>query len=623
MKCFAGEWRRDGSPVDASSIRAMLVEVPWYGGDGEGCWCSSSIGLGALQNHDTPESRFESAITSYHDGQYLLAGNFRIDNRDELIAKLDIIESSGRPITDADLILAAYGEWGSDCPSRLIGDFAFALWDGAIKQLLLVRDHIGIAPLYYYRTPWGLIFASDLRALAAHPEGPKELNPSAIIHHLRDVSYDLPETTYLKGVRKLKPAHMLRPGHEYYKEVKYWFPEKIKPIVYADHTSYAAELKQLFSQAVACRLRSLHPIGAHLSGGLDSTAIAFEAQRQLAEQGAALAGAYNWFPDWRAERTLGIPEYQPALLAEKLLGVSVEGVDLTPQILLREIQRDIRLEGYCGMWYESLVREKAKAKGIKTLLSGWGGDDVVSSGLRGYSGELFWQGRWVTLTRILLRRTIWKPRDSKANAGFTFKNLKELYKLLKIFVVEPSLPKPLYQMLRIRNNKNINYKIQALSFLGELPELPPLPDRQQCIGKQAAMVQEVYWGLLQARIENWAAQGAMDGIQYLYPLLDKRLIEFSLAVPARLYIDEQGEGRNLFKTAVKHVIPSQLVALNAKHEPHRVAIFLDLYKRLLQQYAPDGTTIPDTLHECILLARWLFVISPMQQNTSNKSHLNS
>ena len=599
MSAFFGEFRFGGERVEVTCLQAMAVAIPWYGRDGRDLHCDAGLGLGVLQVHTTPESRHEPPILIDATGQRWLGGNVRIDNREELIARLSLTQSSNHPITDAEILFAACTAWGTEAPGHLHGDFAFAWWNSASRELLLVRDQIGIAPLYYYPTSWGLIFASDLRALAAHPEGPRALNPVAILHHLRDAQYCLPDTTYLDGVRKLRPGHLLVATPAGYREIGYWSPADAPKVRLAHKEDYAQRLRELFTKAVACRLRTLDPVGTHLSGGLDSTAIALEAQRQLRERGEDLAGAYTWLPELEPGEDPDAPEYAATRRAEAALGLRAESVDLTPEALRRELERDIAVEGFADLWYESLVRDKARARRIRTLLSGWGGDEIVSSGANGYAAELFWQGHWLSLARFIGSRLA-----MQVDASIPVSNQpvwRRTLGFLTRHVLLPSLPNTLFRSLPgcvMRPMRGYDPKAAEAVALGD--RQPQLPDWQKKPGKRAEMERALMAGHLQARIETWASQGAQDGIRYVYPLLDRRLVEFCLGAPGSLFAQPE-QTRGLFREAMRGLLPEDIRQASVKIESARVKRLFETVRRSLT--LPGAISAPAALDlECCLAA---------------------
>ncbi|KAA6187411.1 hypothetical protein F2Q65_02495 [Thiohalocapsa marina] len=600
MSGFFGEFRHDGASIDREALVAMAQAVPWYGIDGEDFWHAPGIGLGVLLTCTTPESCHESPIVKDIEGTRLLAGSVRIDNREELIGQLELPPISGRPVTDAELVLAAHAHWGADFAVRLLGDFAFALWNDASRQLLLVRDQIGIVPLFYYETETGVLFANDLRALAAHPRGPGSLDPVSAAHHLRDAQYLLGDRTYLAGVRRLPGGHVLTASSGQCTRRRYWFPERAPRVRLPDANAYAQQLRVLFERSVASRLRGSAPVGAHVSGGLDSTAIALEAQRQLRQRGESLAGAFTWLPDVDNASTEEAAEYVATRNAEQALDLPIERVALTPAALLREWDRNIALEGYADLWYEQLVRERAKGRGIKTLLSGWGGDDVVTSGINGYAAELFWTGRWIRLGKLAR----WRDRQLLAELPDRLQR-SVWHRLLGFFygqVVLPSLPAWLFRRWTGRR------RVPLPGFQPEDPilaplggRLPPASNFQKAVGKRVEMARSLTAGHLQDRIETWWMQGARDGIRYVYPLLDRRLIEFCLGAPPALFVSPT-RTRWLFREAMHGLLPENIRLASVKIEAERVHRLVDTMQTALVENNEKGKAVPDAA-SCIAQIR--------------------
>lgn len=208
-------------------------------------------------------------------GACWLVFNGEIYNFAELRAELTALGAVFRTRSDTEVILEGYKYWGDDCVSRFNGMFAFALWDIGRQRLLLARDRLGKKPLYYQETPHGLVFASELPALQAHPEVSREIDPVAIGQFLT-LGYVLGSDCVAKGVSKLEPGTLLvaEPGKPLRRRL-YW---DLAPF-YRTKSRWrsAAEateaLDALMRDAVRIRLESDVPLGAFLSGGIDSSLI--------------------------------------------------------------------------------------------------------------------------------------------------------------------------------------------------------------------------------------------------------------------------------------------------------------------------------------------------------------
>jgi asparagine synthase (glutamine-hydrolysing) len=138
--------------VEPPTLERMLESVAYRGPDGVGMWSEGPVGLGHRMLHTTPESLHEKLPLVDRTEDLFLTADARIDNRDELIAALGLTGRAREEITDGELILGAYERWGERCPERLLGDFAFAIWDRRKQTLFCTRDHFGVKQLYYYRS---------------------------------------------------------------------------------------------------------------------------------------------------------------------------------------------------------------------------------------------------------------------------------------------------------------------------------------------------------------------------------------------------------------------------------------------------------------------------------------
>ena len=391
MSAIFGEFSRNGPAVTMQTLDTMVAAMPRHGDDGQGRCCTPPLGLGHPLHAITPESSFEHQPLVHARSRITLCAQARLDNRDTLLTRLQLRSTPAAPITDADLILAAYLAWGEASAQQLLGDFAFAQWDGREQKLLCVRDQIGIAPLYYHLSAGHFVFASDVRGVLTHPAVPHTLSTPAIAQHLSYLQYTQPETTFFCRNPQIAPRP--HPGHHRHQRARTRIlGTTSRPAVRLPTAAYAEQLSQLLDQAVQSRLRSAYPLGAHVSGGLDSSAIVVISKRHT----PAIMG-YSWLPTPTAEHAQA-PEYQ-ATQRMQALGVAVENVDLTEQDLRAMLGKNIGVESHADLLYEPLVRARAKARGIRVLLSGWGGDELVSGYGNGYLAELFWHGRWLQLAQ--------------------------------------------------------------------------------------------------------------------------------------------------------------------------------------------------------------------------------
>ena len=200
-----------------------------------------------------------------------LKANARIDGRDELIRKLAVTNSP----TDDELILHAYEAWGEDCVKHLIGDFAFAIWDG--RRLFCARDHFGVKPFFFTHTPESFNFSSVLNEL--RPTVSDKLNEIAIGDYLLFGVNQDQSTTIFEDIKRLPPGHTLTVAKDAIKIQRYWTPSLPAEVRFRDQESYVERFRELFALAVADRLR-IDRVAISMSGGLDSTSLAAVARTQ-------------------------------------------------------------------------------------------------------------------------------------------------------------------------------------------------------------------------------------------------------------------------------------------------------------------------------------------------------
>lgn len=335
-------------------------------------------------------------------GRYCIVFNGEIYNyrelRNELIEQGCAFQSSG----DGEVILYAYIRGGIDSFKRLNGIYAFSIWDNLSEELLVVRDPFGVKPLYFAQTTAGFIFASEIKALLCSPEIPRDLDHTALWQALTYLWVPGPRTT-LSAVQKLQPGNYLRVKNRHIIERKSFaeYPA-FEPAFTGSLKQGIQQTQHLLEQAVQRQLVADVPVGAFLSGGVDSSAICHFAAKALDKK---LQCFTIELQGGESEGMEGDLPY--AKLMAKQLGVPLEIVQVTPDIVhdlprmlfaLDEPQAD---PAPINALY---IAERARDMNIKVLLSGAGGDDIFSGYRRHYAlqQEQLWS--WLpTAGRSLLR----------------------------------------------------------------------------------------------------------------------------------------------------------------------------------------------------------------------------
>ena len=233
---------------------------------------------------NTPQSLAESLPFYAPAWGLTISADARIDNREELFARLAIPADQQNAIPDSQLILQAYGKWGRDCAAHLLGDFAFAIWDEGEQRLFCARDHLGHKPLFYHCTNDAFIFATEMKGLFAATALPRTLNQSWVADALTVLMADNEYTPY-QAIWRLPPAHWFAISAEEFTRETYWRLDPAREICLPSEADYVEAFREKLTEAVRCRVRSVFPIGSELSGGLDSSTVAGLAARQTQADG--------------------------------------------------------------------------------------------------------------------------------------------------------------------------------------------------------------------------------------------------------------------------------------------------------------------------------------------------
>ena len=386
----------DGAPVAREQLQELTAFMAFRGPDAQEHWSSGAAGLGHALLRTTSDSQHERQPTSL-DGLVWITADARIDARTELTAKLAAhgrIALSGT--SDAELILHAYEAWGEGCVAHLLGDFAFAIWDGPRTKLFCARDHFGVKPFFYARVGECLIVGNTLNGIRRHPAVSSELDDLWIADFLLfEMSQD-PAATAFRAVRRLPPAHCLTADRDGVRIRKHWtlpFDAEVRYRARGDYVDHFSELLQI---AVRDRLRTAR-VGVELSGGLDSTAVAATALSVLSSGGHpfeinALTIVF--------ERLIPDEEHPFTRMAAEKLGIPLHCFAADRDGLYERSDRP-----------ENWLPEPAHAPGMaanldsfrlsatlgRVMLTGWDGDTLLNESPKPYFRALLRQLRWVRL----------------------------------------------------------------------------------------------------------------------------------------------------------------------------------------------------------------------------------
>jgi asparagine synthase (glutamine-hydrolysing) len=483
---------------------------------------------------------------------FTLAADLQLHARDELCAALGISIAEAHSLGDDGCVLRAYQRWGLGSADRFLGEGAFVLWDEAARRLVCWRDIAGVRPLYYHHVPGRrFVFSSDLRSISAHPEVPDLLDLSYTRAIVANDNFQHPTRTLVDGVHKLPPGHLLVVDRTGAGLQRYWDPESVPIRVDADDRECAAELRALLHDAIAARVeRAAGGVGAHLSGGLDSSSIAVMTSRALTA-GRDEFQTFSWAPPWEVVPRVTDDERDLVELVCERESIRHRYTRLELRDPVDVLYRDLALRPNEALLFEIATSRLAVEAGVRTIFSGWGGDELLAFNGRGYFADLARRGRLPTVQRELRRRAAihggsilgaWKGR-----------------------VLIPLLPDAVVS----RGAKELGPLPAELrsDFAHILGGVEPLEDpvARERPGVRRMQLSLLRHGHLHHRTEAWAAHGASLGLTYTFPLLDRRIVEFALSLPGRMYFRD-GWKRWLCRTAMEGILPDALCWNPAKFD---------------------------------------------------------
>lgn len=538
-----------GHPIDEMLLRKMCTVIAHRGPDDEGYYTDERAALGMrrlsiidLVTGDQPVANEDESLWLVFNGEIY---NYQI-----LHAELEKKGHRFATRSDTEVIVHAYEEYGDRCAEKFNGMFAFALWDTRREKLLIARDHVGIKPLYYWVGGDGLVFGSELKCLVTHPLVPTEIDLVALDQFLT-LEYIPSPRTIFKEVRKLQPGHLLIYEGGEVRVQQYWdVPVRDVP---QDEDTAAEMLRELIDEAVRMQLMSDVPLGAFLSGGIDSsTVVAAMARSSDAAVKTFSIGfddaTYNELPYARAVARRYATDHTEEILQPDI-------ADLAER-LIRHLDEPF---GDFSIFPTYLVSQVARQK-VKVVLSGDGGDELFG----GY--DTYVAQEMDSLYRYLpkrLRKDILPalfaripPRPEK----------KGLINKAKRFVEGASLPDSLqhtrWMMFMTQADKSDLYTPEmraALngdsssaimeSYFANRAGFSPL-SQQQYVDIKTYLVDDIL-----TKVDRMSMAVSLEA---RVPLLDYRIVELAVNLPAwmKLY---RGQTKRILKKAMADRLPKAVL----------------------------------------------------------------
>lgn len=389
-------------------LGGMQQALAIYGPDKSFQYAEQSIALGGNLLNLLPEDRFDRQPLWSHDRPCCLVADVRLDNRNELIAELQLTQPEN--LADSDILLSAWLLWGERCLQHIVGGFAFAVWTPARQELFAARDHSGERPLYFHQGDGFFALASMPKGLLALPFVPRAIDEVRFTDALALLQADMGRS-FFQGIQRVPLGHLLRvtPGVVVCRS--YWHPSDARPTRYARDEDYAEALVEVLDRATAARLRSSGAIGSELSSGFDSSSVTASAALTLARQGKRMT-AYTAVPrkEFLGRGLVGRLANEGPLageIARMYPNIDHVLLDSAGRDLIEITQRwtdalDEPIQnGVHFLWMDAIIQQ-ARSRGIGVLLQGAHGNTTFSYGGTLALGDMFRNGRWAKLARHML-----------------------------------------------------------------------------------------------------------------------------------------------------------------------------------------------------------------------------
>ncbi len=590
MSGITGFWNLDGRPASREVLAAMSASLRHRGGNAEAMRTNDAVGFACQQRWVTPEEHGEQQPLVSTAGRpgVMLVFDGRLDNRETLAGELQDLHSEPHR-SDADLVLAAYQKWDVAFAEHLNGDFAAAVFDPSERRLLLARDAVGVRPLYYVHTPHLVAFASEIKALLAHPAVTARPDDEGIADFMLVGSrpLDRQDLTCFAGISSLIPGHLVLATPDRFSRKRYWDFETCTPLRYRAFDEYVEAFRERFTAAVRRRTRSTYPIAFSVSGGLDSSSIFCTAQTLLRD-GSIAAPAIVGVSYVSERRETDEQHYLRDIEAK--WGVTLERFPIEPRTgLVRGARRQVTaieapfVDYMWGVTEE--VYARAGAANARTLVSGHWGDQMLFSSA--YLVDLLRRGAW---------RSVWQhTREYGRYFGDAETRSRRRRLLMEAAknVLPSSVASPLKWMrLRLFERREPKDWFSPAFLAAALKHRYRLATFER--GFHSAHARAVYIearSKYQVQCMDWNNKaGALHGVDAAFPFLDRDLIAYLMAIPGEVHA-QGGVPRALLRAAMRGILPDSIRARTWKS---------DFTAFVNTGLADDATTILDSLHpECL------------------------
>jgi len=546
------------APVDRNTIERMMRVLRHRGPDAEATVVDGPAGLGHTRLSIIDLSDAGRQPMTNEDGRYSIVFNGEIYNYLELREQLSS-RHTFRSRTDTEVILHLFEDEGPACVRLLNGMFAFAIWDAKDRTLFGARDRLGIKPFYYALDADRLLFASEIKSIVAAGV-PVEADRAAMADYLT-FQFCLGDKTLFRGVKKLLPGHTLefRPGGAPLVR-RYWEPDYAIDVQHAP-AHFEQQLGALLDDAVRLQLRADVPIGAHLSGGLDSTAVTSLARSLGADPFHTFSGSFDDGPEFDESRYARLVAEKTGTIHHEVRPTAAQFVELMPTLAFA---MDEPAAGP-GLFPQYLVSAAAREH-VKVVLGGQGADEVfggytrylvmyLEASLKGAIHGTSEDDRYVvTFESILpnLRQLEgYEPMLRQFWATGLFEDVDRRYFQLveRTGAARASITPEFWSAIHADYHP-------FDAFAAEFNR----PGCQALINKMTRFDLNT---LLPALLQVEDRTSMAVSLESRVPLLDHRIVELAASMPPKVKF-QGGRSKHIFREAVRRLVPAEVFARTDK-----------------------------------------------------------
>ena len=528
--------------VGENVLRAMITAQIHRGPDDQGFLVDGPVGLGHCRLSIIDLSPLGHQPMANEDGSLWIVFNGEIFNYIELKKELSDLGHKFRSNTDTEVILRAYREWGVECLQRFNGMWAFAIWDAEKKQIFCSRDRFGIKPFYYFKNDDSFIFGSEIKSLLALDSIKREAEEERVFNYLFYGIEDYDDKTFFKNIKQLSGSHYMiidlsGPGPKL--EIKKWYTFFDCDVIdYSASVNDEKELIDLLQDSVKIRLRSDVSVGSCLSGGLDSSSVVCIAAKLLRSVGSLCQEVFtSSFPGEAIDESA---------YAQKVIDVTgCVGNFIHPEIkglkenLGKIVWHQEEPFGGFGAYAQWLIMEKARAKNVKVMLDGQGGDELFFGYERYYAFYfldcLLKKGKIIEFAKEFYM--------AAKNSRLDIKNLVQYFFYFSFFGLRKI--RIAFQLKSFLKNDQYDQFANGARNLFRIKDLFSL-QRDEIMGRQLSH-------LLKYEDRNSMAHS----VEARLPLLDHRLVEFACRLSPKRKI-RNGWTKYIFRKAMKGIVPDDI-----------------------------------------------------------------